>query len=86
MFANGEPPQVHTLGGEAALFPLADALKDARFKNLFARRRPERVIRQGILSCSVYDPKCMFMMMLPGDATAASQMELPVHGTKVIPG
>jgi tetratricopeptide (TPR) repeat protein len=78
MFVNGKPAEVKELGGDAALQPLGEALKTAEFSNIFPDAGPEHVVRQGILSCSAYDSKCMFLMMLPNDATASSRMPVPI--------
>jgi hypothetical protein len=61
------------LGGNSALDPYEALLKQAKFNTVFPDDGPERIVRQGILSCSVYDPSCMFMMMLPADATATAR-------------
>ena len=52
----------------------------------FPDEGPEHVVRQGILSCSAYDPSCMFMMMLPADASTYSRVGTPIHAgeTKII--
>jgi tetratricopeptide (TPR) repeat protein len=86
LFVGGKVSAVKLLGGDAKLAPYVDLLKQAQFNVPFPDDGPEHVIRQGILSCSEYDPKCMFIMMLPADANTRSRMGTPVHAdeTKAI--
>jgi tetratricopeptide (TPR) repeat protein len=86
LLSNGKPSEVRMLGGDTNLAPLGDSLKLAKFNGVFPDGGPERIVRQGILSCSVYDPNCMFLMMLPDDASATSRVPMPIHPgeTKVI--
>jgi tetratricopeptide (TPR) repeat protein len=86
LFAGGKVSDVKMLGGDAKLEPYADLLKQAKFNMTFPDEGPEHIVRQGILSCSVYDPNCMFLMMLPADATTYSRSGTPIHAgeTKVI--
>jgi tetratricopeptide (TPR) repeat protein len=65
LFAGGKVSAVKLLGSDAKLAPYVDLLKQAQFNLPFPDDGPEHVVRQGILSCSEYDPKCMFMMTLP---------------------
>jgi len=83
LFAGGKVSDVKMLGGDAKLEPYADLLKQAKFNVTFPDEGPEHVIRQGILSCSVYDPSCMFMMMLPADATTYSRSGIPIHAGEI---
>jgi len=73
LLTNGKVTEVKMLGGNSALDPYEALLKQAKFNTVFPDDGPERIVRQGILSCSVYDPSCMFMMMLPADATATAR-------------
>ena len=75
LFANGKVSDVKQLGGDARAMELVRQLKQAPFDVPFPDNGPEHIIRQGILSCSVYDTKCMFLMMLPGDATTNSRTQ-----------
>jgi tetratricopeptide (TPR) repeat protein len=86
LFAGGKVSDVKMLGGDAKLEPYADLLKQTKFNVAFPDEGPEHVVRQGILSCSVYDPSCMFLMMLPADATTYSRSGIPIQAgeTKVI--
>jgi predicted Zn-dependent protease len=86
LFAAGKVSEVKMLNGDPAIEPYADLLKQAQFNVDFPDGGPEQVIRQGILSCSVYDPKCMFLMMLPADANTESRGYVPIHAgeTKTI--
>lgn len=79
LFVNGRPTEVKPLGGDVAIRSLGETLKDAKFNTSFPDDGPEHVVRQGILSCSVYDPKCMFLMMLPADASANSRLGIPIR-------
>ena len=79
LFADGKVSDVKMLGGNSNLKPYENLLKQAKFDFIFPDQGPEHVIRQGILSCSEYDPKCMFMMMLPADANTNSRMGTPIH-------
>jgi tetratricopeptide (TPR) repeat protein len=79
MFANGKPPQIKMLGGDARLEPLGDSLKLAKFNTVYPDEGPEHIVRQGILSCSSYDRNCMFLMMLPPDAGAISRSPSAIH-------
>ena len=83
LFENGKISDVRPMGGDPRAVALAGLLKQSGFHVPFPDDGPERIIRQGILSCSVYDTKCMLLMMLPGDATTNSrpqemQVEKPV--------
>jgi tetratricopeptide (TPR) repeat protein len=82
LFANGKPSEIKMLGGEAKLGPLGDVLKQAKFNIVFPDDGPEHIVRQGILSCSVYDPSCMFLMMLPADASTYSRSGTPIHAER----
>jgi tetratricopeptide (TPR) repeat protein len=86
LFAGGKVSDVKMLGGDPRLEPYGDTLRQTRFNFSFPDEGPEHVVRQGILSCSVYDPECMFLMMLPADARAYSLSGTPIHAgeTKVI--
>jgi tetratricopeptide (TPR) repeat protein/transglutaminase-like putative cysteine protease len=85
LMADGKVSDVKMLGGDPALEPYGNTLKQAKFNILFPDDGPEHVIRQGILSCSVYDPDCMFLMMLPADATASSRSGTPIHAGQTKP-
>jgi tetratricopeptide (TPR) repeat protein len=86
LFAAGKVSEVKMLNGDPAIAPYADLLKQAKFNIDFPDEGPEHVIRQGILSCSVYDPRCMFLMMLPADASTESHGYMPIRAgeTKTI--
>ncbi|WP_263353109.1 DUF3857 domain-containing protein [Acidicapsa acidisoli] len=86
MFADGKLSDVKMLGGDPKIEPYANLLKEAKFNIAFPDEGPEHVIRQGILSCSVYDPNCMFLMMLPADASTESRGYVPMRAgeTKTI--
>lgn len=86
LFSGGKVSGVKMLGGDAKLEPMGDALREAKFETVAPDDGPEHIVRQGILSCSVYDPSCMFLMMLPNDATATSRSGTPIHAgeTRVI--
>ena len=86
LFAGGKVSDVKMLGGDPKLEPYGSLLKQARFNIAFPDDGPEHVVRQGILSCSAYDPNCMFLMMLPADASTYSRSGIPIHAgeTKVI--
>jgi tetratricopeptide (TPR) repeat protein len=79
LFAAGKVSEVKMLGGDPTLEAYGNLLKQAEFDVAIPDQGPEHVVRQGILSCSVYDPKCMFLMMLPADASANSRMSVPIH-------
>src|SRR6202020_781781 len=70
------------LNADPAIEPYADLLKQAKFNVDFPDAGPEHVIRQGILSCSAYDTKCMFLMMLPADASTESRGYVPCGRNK----
>lgn len=86
LFAGSTVSDVKMLGGDPRLEPYVNLLKQAKFNMAFPDDGPEHVVRQGILSCSVYDPSCMFLMMLPADATTYSRSGTPIHAgeTKII--
>jgi tetratricopeptide (TPR) repeat protein len=86
LFAGGKVSDVRMLDGDTKLEPYADLLKQAKFNVAFPDEGPEHIVREGILSCSTYDPSCMFMMMLPADARTNSRTGIPIHAgeTKVI--
>jgi tetratricopeptide (TPR) repeat protein len=86
LFAGGKVSEVKMLGGDQKLEPYGSLLKQARFNAPFPDQGPERVVRQGVLSCSAYDPDYMFLMMLPADASTYSRSPVPIHAgeTKVI--
>jgi len=86
LFAGGKVTEVKLLGGDAKLEPYGNMLKQAKFNLPFPDDGPEHIVRQGILSCSVYDPTCMFLMMLPADASTYSRSGTPIHAgeTQVI--
>jgi tetratricopeptide (TPR) repeat protein len=86
LFAGGKVIDVKMLGGDPKLEPYVELLKQTKFNMIFPDEGPEYIIRQGILSCSVYDPSCMFLMMLPADASTYSRSGTPIHAgeSKVI--
>ena len=86
LFENGKVSEIKMLGGDEKLEPLSQNLKTAKFDVTLPDEGPERIVRQGFLSCSAYDPNCMFLMMLPGDAAATSRSSIPIRSnqTKVI--
>ena len=86
LFVGGTVSDVKMLGGDPKLEPYENLLKQVKFNVAFPDKGPEHIVRQGILSCSVYDPSCMFMMLLPADATTYSRSGTPIHAgeTKVI--
>ncbi len=50
----------------------------ARCRVIFADTAgPEKIVRRGILSCSVYDPHCMFLMMLLEESGAEKRYPVP---------
>jgi tetratricopeptide (TPR) repeat protein len=73
LFTNGKPTDVKMLGGDPRIEPYSATLKTLKFDLPFPDDGPEHVVRQGTLSCSIYDTKCMFMMMLPADASIYSR-------------
>ena len=73
LFAGSTVSDVKMLGGDTTLGNYTDVLKQTNFDFSFPDSGPEHVVRQGILSCSVYDAKCMFFMMLPADASTNSR-------------
>jgi hypothetical protein len=79
LFAAGKPTGVKMLGGDANVSEYGDVLRHTDFHVDLPDDGPEHVVRQGILSCSIYDAKCMFFMMLPADASTNSRagMTLP---------
>jgi tetratricopeptide (TPR) repeat protein len=79
LIAGGKVNEVKMIGGDPSLVVYADRLKQAKFNVIFPDEGPEHIIRQGILSCSPYDPNCMFLMMLPTDASSRSRMDIPLH-------
>jgi len=78
LFAGGTVSDVKMLGGDPAMETYVNLLKQTKFNMTFPDAGLEHVVRQGILSCSVYDPNCMFMMMLPADATTYSRTGIPL--------
>jgi tetratricopeptide (TPR) repeat protein len=86
LFANGKVTEVKQLGGDSQLASYTTQIKEAKYNQTFPDQGPEHILRQGILSCSVYDHNCMFMLMLPADATATSQSSTPIPiNQKTIP-
>ena len=83
LFAGGKVSEVKMLGGDQNLEPYGSLLKQARFTAPFPDQGPERVVRQGVLSCSAYDPDCMFLMMLPADASTYSRSPDPIHSGEI---
>ena len=83
LFEHGKAIDVKPLGGDATVEALSDSLKAAKFDTAFPDDGPERVVRRGILSCSVYDPNCMFLMLLPSDADATPRPASPTHATEI---
>jgi tetratricopeptide (TPR) repeat protein len=79
LFAGGKVSDVKMLGGDPTLETYGSLLIQGKFNIPFPDDGPERIIRQGILSCSAYDPNCMFLMMLPADASTHSRSEAPIH-------
>jgi tetratricopeptide (TPR) repeat protein len=73
LFTNGKATDVKMIGGDPRIAPYAATLKTAKIEAVFPDNGPERIVRHGILSCSVYDTRCMFMLSLPGDATIYSR-------------
>lgn len=84
MFSGGKVSDVKMLNGDANIVPYTDLLKQAKFNIAFPDEGREHVIRQGILSCSIYDPNCMFLMMLPADASTESHTYVPKGAIKTI--
>ena len=86
LFVDGKVSETKMLGGDKLLEPLAQNIRSAKFDFAFPENGAGRIVRQGILSCSAYDPNCMFLMMLPNDATATSRSSIPIRAgeTKVI--
>ena len=86
LFVDGKASETKMLGGDKQLEPLAQNIRTAKFDFAIPENGSGRIVRQGILSCSAYDPSCMFLMMLPNDATASSRSSIPIRTgeTKVI--
>jgi tetratricopeptide (TPR) repeat protein len=82
LFNGGKVSDVKMLGGDPRIEPYAEQLKHAKFNIAFPDDGPEHVIRQGILSCSVYDPNCMFLMALPPDANTNSRSSIPIQSSQ----
>jgi tetratricopeptide (TPR) repeat protein len=64
------PPKVADvkyISGDSALRPFAEALRAARFPDVFPDATPTQIVRRGILSCSRQTHECVFVMILPED-------------------
>ena len=68
--AKGE--DVKFVSGKEKLRPLAQALRSARYPDLFPDDTPTKLVRRGILSCSASTGECVFVMLLPDLVTSVN--------------
>jgi tetratricopeptide (TPR) repeat protein len=57
--------QAQFLSGDEELRPAEKALANAKFDQPFPDEVPARILRRGILSCSIYTKTCMFVLFPP---------------------
>ena len=72
LFSSGKLADVQFISGSDSLKEAGPALKTADFHIQLPDGNDEKILRRGILSCSMYTaPSCQFVMFLPSTSTAA---------------
>lgn len=65
--ATAKVDAVKFLSGDENLKMFTEALRTADYHLTFPDDTPVKVLRRGVLSCSIVSGKCMFVLMLPDD-------------------
>jgi TonB family protein len=74
---------VQLIAGSEALKDSARAIQAAKYEFPFPDAGAEKIVRRGILSCSIYTtPSCQFTMLLPSTTTMA---QMRGRGTQSVP-